>query len=130
MVHASHARQDAPSESSPPGRQDDRLCADQRSRDLTQMEGEMLDVLVIGGGIVGACTALDAASRGLRVGVLEQHDWAAGSSSRSSRLAHGGLRYLERLEFGLVREALTERGLLLDRIAPHLVQPVPFILPI
>lgn len=89
-----------------------------------------LDVLVVGGGVVGAGSAYDAVTRGLRVGLLERHDFASGTSSRSSRLAHGGLRYLEQGEFALVREALTERGLLLERIAPHLVSTVPFILPV
>ena len=89
-----------------------------------------LDVLVIGGGVVGCGAALDAAARGLSVGLVEQSDLAAGTSSRSSRLAHGGLRYLEQREFHLVREALTERGLLLDRLAPHLVRPVPFLFPV
>lgn len=88
-----------------------------------------LDVLVVGGGVVGAGSAFDAASRGLTVGLIEQRDLAAGTSSRSSRLAHGGLRYLEHREFALVHEALTERGLLLDRIAPHLVRPLAFLLP-
>ena len=91
---------------------------------------EPLDILIIGGGVVGCGSALDAAQRGLSVGLVEQRDLAAGTSSRSSRLAHGGLRYLEQREFGLVHEALTERGLLLDRIAPHLVQPVQFIFPV
>ena len=67
---------------------------------------------------------------GLTVGLLERRDWASGTSSRSSRLAHGGLRYLEQLEFGLVHQALTERGLLLDKLAPHLVRPIPFLLPL
>ncbi len=89
-----------------------------------------LDVLVIGGGVVGCGSALDAAQRGLSVGLVEKRDLAAGTSSRSSRLAHGGLRYLEQREFSLVHEALTERGLLLDRLAPHLVQPVPFLYPV
>ena len=89
-----------------------------------------MDVLVVGGGVVGAGAALDAASRGLTVGVVEQDDWASGTSSRSSRLAHGGLRYLEQREFGLVHEALTERGLLLEHLAPHLVRPVRFVLPL
>jgi len=80
--------------------------------------------------VVGAGAALDAASRGLRVGILERRDWASGTSSRSSRLAHGGLRYLEQLEFALVHQALSERGLLLERLAPHLVRPVPFVLPL
>jgi len=101
-----------------------------RVESLLQMEAEPLDVLVIGGGVVGAGAALDAATRGLTVGLLEKRDWASGTSSRSSRLAHGGLRYLEHLEFGLVREALAERGRLLDSIAPHLVKPLPFLLPL
>jgi len=79
---------------------------------------------------VGAGAALDAASRGLTVGLVEQDDWASGTSSRSSRLAHGGLRYLEQREFGLVHEALTERGLLLEHLAPHLVRPVRFVFPL
>ena len=89
-----------------------------------------LDVLVVGGGVVGAGTALDAVTRGLTVGLLEQRDYASGTSSRSSKLIHGGLRYLEMLDFGLVREALQERGLLLTRLAPHLVRPVPFLYPL
>ena len=89
-----------------------------------------LDVLVVGGGIVGAGTALDAVTRGLSTGLIEQRDLASGTSSRSSKLVHGGLRYLEMLDFGLVREALEERGLLLTRLAPHLVRPVPFLYPL
>jgi len=88
-----------------------------------------LDVLVVGGGVTGAGIALDAVSRGLSVGIVEASDWATGTSSRSSKLIHGGLRYLEMLDFPLVAEALRERDLLLTRIAPHLVQPVSFILP-
>jgi glycerol-3-phosphate dehydrogenase len=97
---------------------------------LKEMREEEFDLLVIGGGIVGAGAALDAVSRGLTVALLEAHDWAAGTSSRSSKLIHGGLRYLEQRNFALVREALKERGLLLNRIAPHLVRPVPFLLPL
>ena len=89
-----------------------------------------LDVLVVGGGVVGTGAALDAVSRGLTVGLLEQRDLASGTSSRSSKLVHGGLRYLEMFDFGLVREALEERGLLLTRLAPHLVRPVPFLYPL
>ena len=89
-----------------------------------------VDVLVVGGGIVGAGAALDAATRGLSVGLLEQRDLASGTSSRSSKLVHGGLRYLEMLDFALVKEALEERGLLLTRLAPHLVRPVPFLYPL
>src|SRR3954465_9708478 len=92
-------------------------------------EGE-LDVLVVGGGVVGAGAALDAATRGLRVGLVEARDWASGTSSRSSKLIHGGLRYLEMLDFRLVKEALQERGLILQRLAPHLARPVPFLYPL
>lgn len=89
-----------------------------------------VDLLVIGGGVTGCGIALDAALRGLRVGLVEQRDFAAGTSSRSSKLVHGGLRYLEQLNFPLVREALRERSLLLDRLAPHLVTPLPFLYPL
>ena len=89
-----------------------------------------LDVLVVGGGITGVGIALDAVSRGLSTGLVEQRDFASGTSSRSSKLIHGGLRYLEMFDFALVREALEERGLLLTRIAPHLVRPVPFLFPL
>ena len=91
--------------------------------------GEPLDVLVIGGGITGAGIALDAAARGMKVGLVERFDFASGTSSKSSKLVHGGLRYLEQREFGLVREASTERDLL-RRLAPHLVEPIPFVLPV
>jgi glycerol-3-phosphate dehydrogenase len=92
--------------------------------------GPELDVLVVGGGVVGAGSALDAATRGLTTGLLEARDFASGTSSRSSKLIHGGLRYLEMLDFRLVHEALQERGLLLQRLAPHLVKPVPFLYPL
>ncbi len=92
--------------------------------------GEELDVLVVGGGVVGTGCALDAVTRGLRVGLVEARDWASGTSSRSSKLIHGGLRYLEMLDFALVKEALRERGLLVQRLAPHLVRPVPFLYPL
>jgi glycerol-3-phosphate dehydrogenase len=94
------------------------------------MAADELDVLVVGGGVVGAGSALDAVTRGLTTAIVERRDWASGTSSRSSKLIHGGLRYLEMLDFGLVREALRERGLLLDRVAPHLVRPVPFLYPL
>jgi glycerol-3-phosphate dehydrogenase len=94
------------------------------------MEAEELDVVVVGAGVVGAGVALDAATRGLDVAVVEARDFASGTSSRSSKLIHGGLRYLEQLNFDLVREALRERSLLLERIAPHLVRPVPFLFPL
>ena len=106
------------------------LGPQQRSTALARMAEEELDVLVIGGGVVGAGTALDAVTRGLSTGLVEAGDWASGTSSRSSKLIHGGLRYLEMLDFALVREALKERGLLLQRIAPHLVKPVPFLYPL
>ena len=94
------------------------------------MREETFDVLVIGCGVTGAGAALDAASRGLSVALVEARDLASGTSSRSSKLIHGGLRYLEQWEFGLVHEALRERGLLLTRLAPHLVRPVPFLVPL
>lgn len=94
------------------------------------METEHLDVLVVGGGVTGTGCALDAVTRGLSVGLVEQRDLASGTSSRSSKLIHGGLRYLEQFDFGLVREALHERGLLADTIAPHLVRPVSFLIPL
>lgn len=88
-----------------------------------------LDILVIGGGVTGAGIAFDAALRGLRVGIVEAQDWSAGTSSRSSKLVHGGLRYLYQLDFKLVHEALTERGLLLEHTAPHLVKKMPLLWP-
>ncbi|CAM5568522.1 MULTISPECIES: glycerol-3-phosphate dehydrogenase/oxidase [Streptomyces] len=102
----------------------------QRAEALARMAERELDVLVVGGGVVGAGTALDAATRGLDTGLVEARDWSSGTSSRSSKLIHGGLRYLEMLDFALVREALKERGLLLERLAPHLVKPVPFLYPL
>ncbi|MGW4944167.1 glycerol-3-phosphate dehydrogenase/oxidase [Actinoplanes sp. NPDC004185] len=101
-----------------------------RDAALTALAGNEVDVLVVGGGVVGAGSALDAATRGLSVGLLEARDFASGTSSRSSKLIHGGLRYLEMLDFGLVREALRERGLILTRLAPHLARPVPFLYPL
>nr|MDT0660256.1 glycerol-3-phosphate dehydrogenase/oxidase [Micromonospora sp. DSM 115978] len=106
------------------------LSPARRAADLRRLRGERFDVLVIGGGATGAGAALDAASRGLKVALVEARDYAAGTSSRSSKLIHGGLRYLEQLEFGLVHEALTERGLLATRLAPHLVRPVPILVPL
>ncbi|HEY3010618.1 MAG TPA: glycerol-3-phosphate dehydrogenase/oxidase [Micromonosporaceae bacterium] len=101
-----------------------------RQVDLNRLRHEQFDVLVIGGGVTGTGAAVDAASRGLSVALVEARDLAAGTSSRSSKLIHGGLRYLEQLEFGLVHEALRERGLLATRLAPHLVRPVPFLVPL
>jgi glycerol-3-phosphate dehydrogenase len=97
---------------------------------VARLEREQLDVLVVGGGITGVGIALDAVSRGLSVGLVEARDLAAGTSSRSSKLIHGGLRYLEMLDFKLVHEALRERRLLLTRLAPHLVRPVEFMFPL
>ena len=107
-----------------------RLSPIRRAADLRRLRDEHFDVLVIGGGVTGAGAALDAASRGLSVALVEARDWASGTSSRSSKLIHGGLRYLEQLELHLVHEALTERGLLSTRIAPHLVRPVPILVPL
>jgi glycerol-3-phosphate dehydrogenase len=107
-----------------------RLSPARRAADLARLRTERFDVLVVGGGVTGAGAALDAASRGLSVALVEAADLAAGTSSRSSKLIHGGLRYLEQLEFGLVHEALRERGLLAGRLAPHLVRPVPILVPL
>ena len=96
----------------------------------TMGSGRELDVLIVGGGIVGAGCALDAVTRGLSVGLVDAGDWSGGTSSRSSKLIHGGLRYLEMLDFRLVQEALKERGLLLNKLAPHLVRPVKFLYPL
>jgi glycerol-3-phosphate dehydrogenase len=101
-----------------------------RTAALDRMRAERFDLLVVGGGITGVGIALDAATRGLSVALVEAHDIAWGTSSRSSKLIHGGLRYLEMLDFGLVREALRERRLLLTKLAPHLVRPVPFLFPL
>jgi glycerol-3-phosphate dehydrogenase len=106
------------------------LSPQAREAALEAMASTELDVLVVGGGVVGAGSALDAATRGLTVGLVEARDFASGTSSRSSKLIHGGLRYLEMLDFRLVAEALAERGLLIDTLAPHLVRPVPFIYPL
>ena len=108
-----------------------RLTREQRATALEEMSGaEGLDVLVVGGGITGAGIALDAAARGLRTGVVEMGDWASGTSTWSSKLIHGGLRYLYQLDFALVREALSERGRLLQTTAPHLVKAQPFLWPL
>jgi glycerol-3-phosphate dehydrogenase len=107
----------------------DRLDASARQGALAAMSSRELDILVIGGGIVGSGAALDAATRGLSVGLVEAQDFGSGTSSKSSKLVHGGIRYLEQLDFHLVREALTERGLLLKHLAPHLVKPIRFLYP-
>jgi glycerol-3-phosphate dehydrogenase len=107
-----------------------RMGTDERAAAWQRLGSEHLDVLVVGGGVTGAGVALDAATRGLKVALVEARDIASGTSSRSSKLFHGGLRYLEQMNFGLVREALRERDLMLTRIAPHLVKPVPFLYPL
>lgn len=106
------------------------LSPARRRADRARLADEVVDVLVIGGGVTGAGAALDAASRGLTVALLEARDFAAGTSSRSSKLIHGGLRYLEQFAFPLVHEALHERARLVQTIAPHLVRPLPFLLPL
>ncbi|MDO8143279.1 MULTISPECIES: glycerol-3-phosphate dehydrogenase/oxidase [unclassified Isoptericola] len=112
-----------------------RLTAESRTRALAALESSQdsaseLDVLVIGGGVTGAGIALDSVTRGLSTAIVESQDWSAGTSSWSSKLVHGGLRYLQMLDFSLVHEALTERDLLLKELAPHLVKPVPFLYPL
>ena len=106
------------------------LSPQARADALREMAEGELDVLVVGGGVVGTGAALDAVTRGLRTAMVEARDWASGTSSRSSKLIHGGLRYLEMLDFALVHEALSERGLLRNKLAPHLVRPVPFLYPL
>src|SRR4051794_2872083 len=100
-----------------------------RDAGLTRLADEPFDLLVVGGGITGAGVALDAAARGLRTGLVEARDFASGTSSRSSKLVHGGLRYLQQKEYRLVYEALFERQRLLEN-APHLVKPLPFLIPL
>ncbi|MET8775524.1 glycerol-3-phosphate dehydrogenase/oxidase [Nocardia sp. NPDC004654] len=106
------------------------LGPEQRRAAWERLGKEHFDVLVIGGGVVGAGIALDAATRGLSVALVEARDLASGTSSRSSKMFHGGLRYLEQLEFGLVREALRERELALATLSPHLVKPLRFLYPL
>ncbi len=107
-----------------------RLGPEGREDAWSRLDGGEVDVLVVGGGVTGAGVALDAVTRGLGVALVEARDWASGTSSRSSKLFHGGLRYLEQLDLPLVREALRERELMLTRLAPHLVQPVSFLYPL
>jgi glycerol-3-phosphate dehydrogenase len=116
----------APTSSEIPGS----LNPTQRAKDWKRLATEEFDVLVVGGGVTGVGCALDAVTRGLSVGLIEQRDLASGTSSRSSKLLHGGLRYLEQRDFALVREALHERSLLASSICPHLVRPVSFLLPL
>ncbi|MDQ2806837.1 MAG: glycerol-3-phosphate dehydrogenase/oxidase [Chloroflexota bacterium] len=107
----------------------EKLGPAQRSAHLRRMAAEGVDILVVGGGITGCGVALDAAARGYRVGLVEKGDFASGTSSKSTKLVHGGIRYLPQYDFALVREALVERGLL-TRNAPFLVQPIGFLLPL
>src|ERR1043165_1579733 len=100
--------------------------APSRNDALARLTEKPLDVLIVGGGIVGSGVARDAAMRGLRVGLVEQQDFAAGTSSRSSRLLHGGLRYLQQGRVGLVHEASVEKKTV-QKIAPHLAEPLGFI---
>src|SRR4051812_28955657 len=100
-----------------------------RGANLRRLADEQFDVLVVGGGITGAGVALDAASRGLRTGLIERDDFASGTSSKSSKLVHGGLRYLQNGDVRLVYEALHERQRLRSN-APHLVQVLPFMIPV
>ncbi|MDP9386131.1 MAG: FAD-dependent oxidoreductase, partial [Actinomycetota bacterium] len=107
------------------------MHAGRRAADLEALAaGEVVDVLVIGGGITGAGVALDAATRGLSVALLERRDLAHGTSRWSSKLVHGGLRYLESHDFGLAWESARERAILMRRIAPHLVRALPFLIPL
>ena len=99
------------------------LSPEARKEALRRLATEEMDVLVIGGGVVGTGAALDAVTRGLKVGLVEARDYAAGTSSRSSKLFHGGLRYLEQFNFALVFEALKERSLVLNDLCPHLARP-------
>ena len=102
----------------------------QRNAALHALAHEEFDVLVIGGGVNGVGVALDAVTRGLKVALVESQDFASGTSSRSSKLIHGGLRYLEQYDFKLVREALRERELMVSTQCPHLVKPVSFLYPL
>ena len=106
------------------------LNPEQRSASLAALKSEEFDILVIGGGVTGAGIALDGATRGLKTALVESQDYAAGTSSRSSKLIHGGLRYLEQYDFKLVREALHERELMVTTQAPHLVKPLSFLYPL
>ncbi len=106
------------------------LSSDHRKSALAHMARERFDLAIIGGGVTGVGIALDAATRGLSVALVEQRDFAAGTSSRSSKLIHGGLRYLQQGDLALVREALAEQTLMLERLCPHLVRPLPFLFPL
>jgi len=106
------------------------LSPTSRAQALERLAADEFDVLVIGAGVTGAGAALDAATRGLKVGLVEARDYASGTSSRSTKLFHGGLRYLEQFDFRLVFEALQERKLAMETLAPHLAKPVRFIYPL
>src|SRR5690348_9510670 len=105
------------------------LSLDSMRRAIDRLANEVFDLLVIGGGVTGACVARDAALRGLKVALIERNDFASATSAHNSKLVHGGLRYLRNGEFGLVRESLRERRTL-QAIAPHLVRPLSFLLPL
>src|SRR6202048_4141662 len=105
------------------------LSSTVRTHNLADLGDNRFDVLVIGGGVTGAGVALDAVTRGYKVALVEKNDFASGTSSKSTKLIHGGIRYLPNFDFGLVQEALVERGLLLQN-APFLVKPLEFVLPI
>jgi glycerol-3-phosphate dehydrogenase len=105
------------------------LSPGRRARDLEDVAGGAVDVVVVGGGVTGAGVALDAVSRGLSVALLERTDLAAGTSRWSSKLVHGGLRYLAHGEIGLARESARERAVLMGSTAPHLVRRLPFLVP-
>src|SRR5213076_3183472 len=115
-----------PSTSSSPTSTDELMLS--RADAVAALTEEEFDVVVVGGGITGAGVALDAAARGYSVALVEKTDYAAGTSSRSSKLVHGGLRYLQKFDLGLVREALLERQLMV-KLAPHLVRPLPLVVP-
>src|SRR3712207_8772837 len=101
-----------------------------RAHALQRLAEDSFDIVVVGAGVTGAGCALDAVTRGLRVGLVEARDLAAGTSSRSSKLFHGGLRYVQQFNFALVFEALKERSLALSTLSPHLAKPGPFIYPL
>jgi len=107
-----------------------KLDPDQRRTAIRALADQQFDIAIVGGGVTGCGAAFDAASRGLRVALIEKRDWSAGTSSRSSKLIHGGLRYLEQLHFGLVHEARSEQARLLTELCPHLVRPVSFLFPL
>src|SRR6478752_1638184 len=109
---------------------DTRLTAERRQRDLEALQHEAVDVLVVGGGVTGAGVALDAASRGLSVALVERRDLATGTSRWSSKLAHGGLRYIATGQFSVAWESARERTILAGRTAPHLIRALPFVVPL